>query len=221
MATAVDSGTRSVSIGRVFQRAFSAIREKPVVILGFALMVGAVPAVVTSYAFRQVGLPSMEELAAGTTSLGSFAGGLLAAILVGTIISGLVQAGLTRAVVSASEGGKVSFGQSLSTAFRSCLPLLLLSILLLVGLALGSVIVIGGIILLLMWAVAVPVLVIERIGVIRSFGRSSQLTKGSRWKILGIFALFVLIYSAMGLAMYLVGLGGMDGNSAEFTFATR
>ena len=44
MATAVPVfEDRRMSVGRVFQRAFSAIASNPLVILGLALVVGALP----------------------------------------------------------------------------------------------------------------------------------------------------------------------------------
>jgi hypothetical protein len=38
-----------------------------------------------------------------------------------------------------------------------------------------------------MWAVAAPVVVAEKAGVIGALSRSRELTKGARWKILGLF----------------------------------
>jgi hypothetical protein len=43
-----------------------------------------------------------------------------------------------------------------------------------------------GIIVYLMWYVAVPVCIVEERGSIASLGRSRELTKGSRWKLFGI-----------------------------------
>jgi uncharacterized membrane protein len=45
---------------------------------------------------------------------------------------------------------------------------------------------IPAVVLFLMWSVATPALVAERIGVFSAFGRSRYLTKGARWKILGL-----------------------------------
>jgi hypothetical protein len=53
---------RRMSVGRVFQRAFSAIAYNPVVILGLALVVGALPGLIFSFAFVQLGLGPQSEL---------------------------------------------------------------------------------------------------------------------------------------------------------------
>ena len=44
-------------------------------------------------------------------------------------------------------------------------------------------------VLLSMWLVAMPVCVAERLGVVRSLGRSRELTKGNRWRIFGLVVL--------------------------------
>jgi hypothetical protein len=47
-------------------------------------------------------------------------------------------------------------------------------------------------ILYLMWFVATPACVVERLGPIRSMGRSRALTKGHRWKIFGLILVIVI-----------------------------
>jgi len=46
--------------------------------------------------------------------------------------------------------------------------------------------------LFLIWSMATPVCVVERAGPFRSLGRSRELTKGYRWKILGLLALVII-----------------------------
>ena len=82
------------------------------------------------------------------------------------IISALVQGALTRATVSAIEGRRASFGESLGTGVRVILPLIGLSLLWAFGVGIGFIfLIVPGVILLLMWAVCIPALVIERQGV--------------------------------------------------------
>jgi hypothetical protein len=199
---------RRVSIGRIFQRAFSAVALNPVVVLGLALVVGALPGLIMTYVFVQMGLGSPAALQSGAVSPSAFAGAAFISSIVGLIISALVQAALTRATVSAIEGRRVSFGESLSTALRVVLPLIGFTILFTLGVALGFVLlIVPGIILILMWGVAVPALVIEREGVFPAFSRSAELTKGARWKILGLFLVLLVIYWLLSVVVGLVGLG--------------
>ena len=199
---------RSVSIGRVFQRAIGAIKLNPAVILGVALIIGAAPGLLLSYLMFHLGLFSPDALRSGAITPSGFFSATFISSLIGFIISAIVQGALTRATVSASEGKVATFGESLSTAFRVLLPLIGLSILWALGLMIGfMLLVVPGIILLMIWAVAVPSLVIERQGVITAFRRSAELTSGSRWKIFGLSIVLLVIYFLLSTVVRVVGLG--------------
>jgi len=70
--------------------------------------------------------------------------------------------------------------------------------------------------LFMAWSMGTPVCVVEQVGPVRSLGRSQELTKGSRWRILGLFVLTiipgliisVLVGAAMGAVAVLVPAGG-------------
>jgi uncharacterized protein YqhQ len=69
-------------------------------------------------------------------------------------------------------------------------PLLCVGFIGTLGVLLGIYLfIIPGIILACIWAVDVPACVAERLGPIKSLSRSAGLTKGYRWKILGILLL--------------------------------
>lgn len=53
--------------------------------------------------------------------------------------------------------------------------------------------------------VAMPVCIVERLGPVKSLGRSSALTKGYRWKVLGLW-LVIMMVTAVGSGM----LGGIS-----------
>jgi hypothetical protein len=61
-----------------------------------------------------------------------------------------------------------------------------------------------GLYLFAIWAVAAPVIVIERLGVTDSLGRSRQLVRGNGWPVLGAVLLAFLIGAAVALGL---GLG--------------
>jgi hypothetical protein len=196
-----------MSIGRTFQRAFSALSLNPLVVLGLALIVGALPGLLMSYLFVQFGLTSPGALQAGALSFRAFMGATFFSTVIAMVIGALVQGALTRAVVSANEGRRATFGECLSTGFQVFLPLIGVSILFSIGVGIGFVLLfIPGIILLLMWAVAIPALVTERTGVFGAFSRSAELTKGSRWKILGLFLVLGVIYWLLSIVLGLIGL---------------
>jgi hypothetical protein len=210
MATTAPSlGDRTMSIGRVFNRALAAVKNNPAVILGLAFVIGALPSLLVTYFFVQAGFYSAASsgLADGSFSPSAFAGTIFISALIGLVIAALVQAALTRATVSASEGRAATFGESLGTGFSMILPVIGLSILFGIGVMFGMILlIVPGVILALMWSVAVPALVIERQGVFAAFGRSADLTKGARWKIFGLVCILVVAYWLLSIVVGIVGL---------------
>jgi hypothetical protein len=83
-------------------------------------------------------------------------------------------------------------------------PLLLVSLIFGIGVAIGFVLlIIPGLILMTIWAVVAPVTVLERPGVLRAFGRSQDLVRGNGWNVFGVI---VLVYIAVVVASLLVGI---------------
>jgi hypothetical protein len=102
------------------------------------------------------------------------------------------------AAFQSMRGRPVRLGESVAGGLSRFLPLLGVMVLFTLGVALGLLLlIVPGIILIIMWYVAVPACVVERTGPVRSFGRSRELTKGYRWKIFGL-ALLVYLVSAIG-----------------------
>ena len=64
-------------------------------------------------------------------------------------------------------------------------------------------------ILLLRWAMSMPVATLEDVGPVTALRRSGVLTNGSKWRLFGIYVVFFLIF----MAMYIVGamIGGLSG----------
>jgi hypothetical protein len=208
-----------MSIGRVFNRAITAIRVNPIVILGLALAIGALPGLVLTFLVGAYAGAAVSDFSTGSlTGLYVMLG---ISVLISIVIGALVQGALTRATVSASEGRKTSFGENLSTGLRVALPLIGLGIIIAIGVAIGMVLlVVPGIILALMWSVAAPALVVEREGVFAALRRSSQLTKGARWKILGLFLVVVIAYWLLSLVVSVVGISAYSaGDPAGLTAA--
>ena len=90
-------------------------------------------------------------------------------------------------------------------------PVLLICILFSLGMMVSfTLLVIPGVILTVIWWVVIPAAVIERPGILRSFGRSLELTKGHRWKILAAFLLIVAAgIAGQAVATEVLAPGGM------------
>jgi hypothetical protein len=128
-------------------------------------------------------------------STGSVAGALLAAVI--TIVAQVLFTGMVVELVADVQDGRrdSSPGQLL----RAVTPVL--GQLVLVGLVAGIAIVVGfavlivpGLILLTLWAVFVPVILIERAPGLSALGRSRELVRGNGWQVFGVlFVLYVLV----------------------------
>jgi hypothetical protein len=119
----------------------------------------------------------------------------------GVVFWTLSQAILLFGAFQDMRGRPVDLTESLKVGFRRFFPIIgvAISVSFLAGLA-SLLLVVPGLILFTMWFVATPACVVEQLGVGRSMRRSSELTKGHRWKIFGLFLAMILV-SLIGSAM--------------------
>lgn len=210
VASDVADPQREVSLERVFGRGFGTIRANPVATLGIAFLFGAVPTLVVNYYVQSVGLETMIRIGFWGTLAG-----MLAGLALWLIIAAVTQGALVRATVGHSEGHEASFGESVAAGLTVIIPLVLLTLLLAVAVILGLVLlIVPGVMLYCMWAVATPALVAERIGPLAALARSRHLTRGARWKIFGLTLLVLIVswvLSGTASAISFQLLGGMNG----------
>ena len=135
---------------------------------------------------------------AGT--IGALLGGL-----VGIIAAFLLQAALVKAVQDVRDGRvDMSIGETVSAATPYLGSVVLASFLAGIAITIGLILVIvPGLYLMTIWAVIVPVIVIEGSGALASFGRSHQLVRGRGWHV---FATLVLVYVILLVVNLVLGL---------------
>lgn len=215
MATSINGASdRSVSIGRIFSRAFGTMGSNPVTVFGISLVFSALPGVVINLVSQRLGYVP-QNLATGviTPVLYYTIAAVVSVLSIAFVM--LAQGALVRATAAHSEGREASFAESAMTGLRVIVPLFVLGLLLAIGVGFGFLLlIVPGVILYLMWAVAAPALVEEKTGILGSFGRSSYLTKGARWKVLGLGLIMVVIYwifsAVVGVLMLSIyGLNGL------------
>lgn len=204
MATAAtDYDDRQVSIGRVLERAFATIAHNPLVVLGIALLLGAVPSAVANYVAQSI----QGDMVRNRPDFSAIWGAMMFSWLVMLIVSAIVQGAMTRATVAEGEQQRASFGECLAAGARVFLPLIGVALVFGFGIMIGFfLLVIPGIIVMVMWSVAAPAVVVERDGVFAALSRSQQLTKGHRWKIFGLFLVLLVIYMLVFSVLGVVGL---------------
>src|SRR5450755_2556524 len=139
----------------------------------------------------------------------SLAGGLIVAFL-GTIITllagFLVQAALVKAVQDIRDGRvDLSWSETVKAATPSLLPVTVAGILAGIAITIGLIIlIVPGLYLITIWAVIVPVIVIERSGALASFGRSQQLVRGRGWHVFGTLVLVFVILLVVDIVLGLI-----------------
>lgn len=112
------------------------------------------------------------------------------------------------------RGRRVGVAECLRRGLSTVFPVVGVAFLGTLIVSLGTLaLIIPGIILWIMFWVAVPVAVVERPGVIASLRRSAQLTKGHRWRIFGI-VLVIALLNGLANGIVLVPFATMSGDVA-------
>jgi hypothetical protein len=173
-----------VQIGRVLSRAFQVIGRNPVLFIGLGILFAGVPQAIAVWAAGGDLLdpdPS-RDMVTGLANIVGAIGGIV------------LQAAVIRATVIDLGGGKSSIGEALQTGLRTFFPVVGITLLFGILVGVGMVLLlVPGLIALTMFSVAVPAYVEERSGVFASMSRSRELTKGSRWRILGLMVVSFVI----------------------------
>ena len=192
-------------IGRVFSRTLTLLsRNFPIYFVVAAI--AALPSVLLENS------GSDKETAAALSLLG----------LIGMIVLGpLSQAVMLHTAFQDMSGRRISLSESMRAALGRWLPLIGLSICVGVGIFCGLILlIIPGIVLMVMWYVANPACIVERLGVFASMGRSSGLTKGHRWSIFGMWLLIAIASGVMAAVVKgVLGLTGSTGLVISGTLA--
>ena len=191
-----DSGSAQFSIGNVIGGSIGVYARNFVSFTILALLIGVINVALGLLTPQ----PTEAEIMAGQLSWGSMALGGIAAILV----YGLTQAAIIYGTFQDLRGQRAGVGDCIARGLATMIPVIVGSILLSLAIGVASIfLLIPGLILALMWWVYIPVVVIEGKGIIGSFGRSRELTRGRRWHILGLLIVVILLAFA---ASFVVGL---------------
>jgi hypothetical protein len=115
----------------------------------------------------------------------------------------LLQAALVKAVQDEREGrGDMTIADTVSAAMPYLVPVAIASIVAGIAIAAGMVLLlIPGLWLMTIWAVIIPVIIIERAGAFESFGRSQDLVRGRGWHVFFTLVLVYIIQFVAGLLL--------------------
>jgi hypothetical protein len=194
-------GASDVAVGRVLSRAWTVFTNNFVIFFITTLVVS---------------LPNLLIETASTPSAAANPSAVLwkvgIAFPLALILNTIGEAVIVYGAFQDLRGHPVRLNDALMKGLARFFPIIGLAIVSSIGIAVGMLLlIVPGIILAIMWSVALPVCVLEQLGPISSLGRSSDLTKGHRWKILGVIILLVIgnVLGAFLLGLLLAPVGFM------------
>lgn len=202
-----DTQSIGFSTGRVFSRAFGTIVANPLAAMGIAFLFSALPSEICEYASGRLFPATSASGAMGVAQA-------FALIVSGVIFAATANGAFVRLAVARDGGRRPSFSEALQATMRSLLPLIALSLIIGLGTIIGFILlIVPGIFLTLMWAVASAVLVDTQCGTFAALGRSRALTEGAWGSIFGIgilvgVAVAAFAYFTLDLAGDFIGDAG-------------
>lgn len=180
---------RPLSLGELLDRTFQLYRNHFLLFVGIAA-VSYLPRFVVSEVLLILTRGSgTATTRAGLTLFGTFVGVILALVAVAAC-----QASTVTAVSVVYLGQKITVWGSYSRILGLIPRVILVMIGLGIGIGIGLILlVVPGIILALMWALTIPVVVLENADLREALSRSSELTKGHRGRVFMIYLLFMIL----------------------------
>jgi hypothetical protein len=185
----------TVDVGAVLRRTFeiyvdqaAVLMPAAAVVVGIAVILGAVLIAAS---------PGLAFIAA------------ILSLVATTLFTGMV----VELVADIRDGRRdASVGQLLQAVTPVLGQLILVAIAAGVGILIGFILlVVPGLILATLWAVAAPVVVLERPGGLRALGRSRELVRGNGWNVFAVILLLVilvgLVSGGIGFAAESAGTG--------------
>ena len=149
-------------------------------------------------------------VAAIITGLLSLAGvvGVILGSIVELFAGFLLQATLVKAVQDVRDGrADLTLGETVSAATPYIGPVAVASILAGIAIAVGLfLLIVPGLFLITIWAVIIPVIVIEGSGALASFGRSQELVRGNGWHVFGTLVVVFIILLVADIVLGLIFL---------------
>ena len=187
----MQSDLRPLSLGELLDRTFFLYRKN------FLLFVGIIALpylILLAFQLTGVGLRSANVLGGEFASLSW----TLAVLIITLGVSAASQGATVIAVSHVHLGRPVSIMESFAGIKGRILYLALIMIGYGIGVGVGFILlVIPGIILALMWALTIPVAVLEDKGLRDAVSRSAELTKGHRGRVFVVYFLFLVLTYAV------------------------
>src|SRR5436853_1411101 len=216
--------SRELSFGEIFTKTFSLYRQDFAKYFLLFAIVGVVIQVATTLAMQSFVLP-IPPVNPTSQQLSSYLSALLGALflliavifLVNIIFSTIAQGSAIKLASEQVTKGQANIGESVRFAVSKLLSIWALSIIVGILVVLGFIaLIVPGIILAIMFSLALPVLLIENRGVTESMARSRQLVSHRWGKTFGTFlALGIIVIIASLIVSAITAPLGIIGPVAD------
>lgn len=201
-------------IGRLLERLFGTLGRNFPVFFALALILTGLPAVL-------MGLASLQRQN-GFPGAGPSSALFLAGTLIGMVSSFILQAAIVHGAVMDLNGRRPTLADCLTGGLRHFLPVLAISLLLGLAVVFGLLfLIVPGVVMLLIWAVVVPVQVVENRGVFAAFGRSADLTRHNRLSILALGVVWLIVAMVIGAVIGGLAVATAAGGAVRGVLVTQ
>jgi hypothetical protein len=202
---------RPLGVGEIMDGAIAAVRRYPALMLGVSVIVVGIGQALNFVLQRAVlqnasGLVNSgrRPTAVILETFGDLSVNFVITIVVTSLAQVLLTGFLTVVVGQAVLGRPVSFGEAWSRLRPRLLPLLALTVLYALLVFAGTLLlIVPGVWLWVLYALATPVLVLESAPITMAFRRSRELVRGMWWRTFGILLLGSLLAT---IAAGIIGL---------------
>lgn len=184
--TVATASVPQFNVGSVLSRSLSTLLKNPGLFVGLAI------------------IATIPEIVLGLVA-GDSPGTAFALSIITRICSLILTGAIVYAVYCILRGDNVTMGDAVKRGLSRFWPLVGASIIINFCTGIGfMLLLVPGLILMCMWAVAVPACVVEHLGPTQCLKRSSELTAGNRWTIFGLFFLVGLVMMVVMFAVMFV-----------------
>jgi hypothetical protein len=188
-----------LEVGVIVQDTFTTIVRNPVAVGGTLALFAVLPILAYNFLTLVLKLPvRFYATAGGWTTFAE----LVAAWLALVALQGLGCAAMTPAVLASASGRKITLAECLRSTAPVALPVIGAQVVSVFGFILGFILlVVPGAMASAAWAVLLPAVATERLGVRAGFSRTLYLTRGYRWAVFGGLFIIGVISAIVQLAV--------------------
>jgi uncharacterized membrane protein len=198
-------------IGQVFRQTFHTLSGNMMpfglIALVFSAIEGFLDRIMLAapiFGVEALGGANDPDLAAGFSV--AVGGSMFATVFVPMLLYALLTAILVYGTVSSLRGRPAGLGDCISNGLRYSGPVILVSLVIGLLVTVGTLLlIVPGLIMMVIWWVAVPVAVVEEEGIGGSMRRSAALTSGNRWRVFGLILILIVISVVLFVPLQFLG----------------